>query len=122
MDVAFVALNLSVLLQVVFGFGPLAGAGQLQGLSGGLGLLALVAFGIVLRRSFSAKQRVSYARRAAAAGMQRFAQVRVSRSRPATPIGTTLNAAPSNTGAASDSSEATGTVRPTTRRLLAMGD
>jgi len=107
MDVAFVALNVSVLLRVVFGFGSLAGADQLQGLSGGLGLLALVAFGIVLRRSFSAKQRASYARRAAAAGMERFAQVRVARSKPGTPLGMTLNAGPTSSGPASDSSETT---------------
>jgi hypothetical protein len=79
MDVAFVALNAGVALRLVFGFGSLPGADQFQGLSGALGLLALVAFGIVLRRSFSAKQRASYARRAAAAGMERFAQVRVGR-------------------------------------------
>lgn len=77
MDVVLVSLNTSVALRVVYGFGSLPGADQLQGLSGGLGLLAFVGFAVVLRRSFGTKQRASYARRAAAAGMQRFAQVRV---------------------------------------------
>lgn len=84
LDVAFVSLNVGVVIRVVYGFGTLPGADQLQGLSGGLGLLALVAFAIVLRRSFSTRQRASYARRAAAAGMERFAQVRIAGTRPRT--------------------------------------
>lgn len=85
LDVAFGALNIGVALRVGFGFGWF---------SGGLGLLSLVAFGIVLRRSFSPEQRAKYARRAAAAGMERFAQVRMGGARPRSASGMSMSAAP----------------------------
>ncbi|MCH7592915.1 MAG: NnrS family protein [Chloroflexi bacterium] len=82
MDVAFVALNVGVALRLLFGFGSLPGADQFQGLSGTLGLIAIISFAIVLRRSFSPEQRAAYARRAAAAGLQRFARLEVGGARP----------------------------------------
>ncbi len=94
MDTAFVSLNVGVALRLAFGFGWFGGADQFQGLSGALGLLALIGFGIVLRRSFSAEQRASYARRAAAAGMERFALVRVGRGMPGAASGIVMSAAP----------------------------
>lgn len=98
LDLALVSLNVSVALRVVFGFGSLPAAEQVQGLSGALGLVAFVAFAVVLRRSFSKEQRASYARRAAAAGMSRFAQVRVAGrgAGPAQTIGDTGPANPSS--------------------------
>ena len=89
LDVAFVALNAGVGLRLLFGFGSLAGADQFQGVSGALGLIAFIGFAIVLRRAFSPKQRAAYARRAAAAGLQRFARLEVRGARAGTrPPGT----------------------------------
>ncbi|MDA1256445.1 MAG: NnrS family protein [Chloroflexi bacterium] len=77
LDAAFVALNAGVLLRVAFGFGSFSGADQFQGVSGALGLFSLIAFAIVLRRTFSPAQKAKYTRRAAAAGLQSFARLNI---------------------------------------------
>lgn len=78
-DAAFVLLNVSVGLRLVFGLGSPAGADAFLALSGTAGLAALISYSVPLFKSMRPAARAKYAEMMAELGAERLHQIQVYR-------------------------------------------
>lgn len=83
MDAAAIAITLSVLLRVMFGFSMSDIGERALGASGGIGLIGIILFAIVAFQAMTVSARKAYAARAAVFGQIKFGSTE---SQPNAPI------------------------------------